>query len=97
VKEYSERPSQPTNSHERSALRKEKEDEEMIRISVKVGSGPARFRVWVQAQSIERALKIAQTLNPDKECKVMFPIDAEEFFVKEESVARMEALGRVAA
>ena len=69
----------------------------MIRISEEVSSGPTRFRVWVQAQSIERALKIVQTLNPAKECKVIFPIDAEGFFVKEESGARMEALGRVAA
>jgi hypothetical protein len=78
-------------------LRKKKENKVMIRISVEVSSGPARFRVWVQAQSIERALKIAQTLSPGKECKVIFPIDAEGFFVKEESGARMEALGTVAA
>ena len=69
----------------------------MIKISVEVSGGPTRFRTWVQAQSIERALKIVQTLNPGKECKVIFPIDAEGFFVKEESVARIEALGTVAA
>jgi hypothetical protein len=85
-----------TNRDERSALLKEKENKEMIRISVEVSSGPARIRVWVQVQSIERALKIAQMLNPSKECKVIFPIYAERFFVKEESVTRMEALGTVA-
>ena len=69
----------------------------MIRISVEVSRGAARFRVWVQAQSIERALKIAQTLNPGKECKVIFPLDSEAFFVKEESVATMGAPGTVAA
>jgi hypothetical protein len=69
----------------------------MIRISEEVSSGLTRFRVWVQAQSIERALKIVQTLNPGKECKVIFPIYAEGFFVKEESGARMEARGTVAA
>jgi hypothetical protein len=68
----------------------------MIRISLEVSSDPARFRVWIQAQSIERALRIAQTLNPGKECNVVFPIDADGFFVKEESGARMEALGTVA-
>jgi hypothetical protein len=87
-----------TKRYERSTLRKEKEEhKEMIRISVEVSSGPARFRVSVQAQSIEQALEIAQTLNPGKECKVTFPIDAEAFFAKEESVARMGAPWMVAA
>jgi hypothetical protein len=69
----------------------------MIRISVEVSNGPARFRVSVQARSIERALEIAQRQNPGKECKVAFPIDAEAFFAKEDSVARVEALGMVGA
>jgi hypothetical protein len=86
-----------TNRDVRSALRKEKESKEMIKISIEVSSGLARFRVSVKAECIERALDIAHTLNPGKECKVIFPIDAEGFFVKEERVARMEALGMVAA
>jgi hypothetical protein len=36
----------------------------MVRISVEVSSGAARFRVSVQAQSIERALEIVQRHNP---------------------------------
>ena len=32
----------------------------MVRISVEVSSGAARFRVMVQAQSIERALEIVE-------------------------------------
>jgi hypothetical protein len=86
-----------TNRDVRSALRKEKESKEMIKISIEVSSGLARFRVSVMAECIERALDIAQTLNPGKECKVIFPIDAEGFIVKEESLPRMEALGMVAA
>ncbi len=69
----------------------------MVRISVEVSSGAARFRVSVQAQSIERALEIVQRQNPGKDCKVRFPIDAEPFFVEEDSVAKVGAVGKVAA
>jgi hypothetical protein len=61
----------------------------MVRISVEVGSGAARFRVMVQAESIERALEIAKRHNPDKECQVTFPLDPEAFFI-EDSVAGVE-------
>jgi hypothetical protein len=55
----------------------------MIRISVQVSSGATRFRVTVEAESIERALEIAERLNPGKACEVTFPIDPETFFVKD--------------
>jgi hypothetical protein len=64
---------------------------EMIRISVQVSSGSARFRVAIQAESIERALEIARRHNPGKECEVNFPIDPEAFFVGE-AVAPVERL-----
>jgi hypothetical protein len=64
---------------------------EMIRISVQVSSGAARFRVMVQAESIERALEIVARQNPGKECEVTFPIDPETFFV-EDSVATVRPL-----
>jgi hypothetical protein len=63
----------------------------MIRISVQVGSGAARFKVAVRAQSIERALEIVARQNPGKECEVTFPIDPETFFV-EDSVATVRQL-----
>jgi hypothetical protein len=63
----------------------------MIRISVQVSSGAARFKVMVQAESIERALEIAERLNPGKACEVTFPIDPETFFV-EDSVATIRQL-----
>jgi hypothetical protein len=53
----------------------------MIRISVKVSSGTARFGVAIQAESIERALEIVARQNPGKECEVAFPIDPGTFFV----------------
>jgi hypothetical protein len=55
----------------------------MVRVSVEVGSGAARFRVMVQAESIERGLEIARSHNPDKEYKVTFPLDPEAFFIEE--------------
>jgi hypothetical protein len=58
----------------------------MIRISVRVSSGAARFRVMVQAESIERALEIVARQNPREECKVTFPIDPETFFVEDSVV-----------
>jgi hypothetical protein len=62
----------------------------MVRISVEVSSGAARFRVMVQAESIERALEIARRYNPGKECRVTFPLDPETFFVRK-PVAGAEA------
>ena len=55
----------------------------MIRISVQVSSSAARFKVAVEAESIERALEIARRHNPGKDCEVKFPIDPETFFVKD--------------
>ena len=58
----------------------------MIRISVQVSSGAARFKVALQAESIERALEIAARQNPCKECEVTFPIHPETFFVEDSVV-----------
>jgi len=38
----------------------------MVRVSVKVSSGTARFRVTIQAESIERALEIVARQTPAK-------------------------------
>jgi hypothetical protein len=69
----------------------------MVRISVKVNSGAACFRVSVQAQSIERALEIVQRQNPGKDCKVRFPIDTEPFFVEEDNATKVGTVRKVAA
>jgi hypothetical protein len=58
----------------------------MVRTSVQVSSGTARFRVAIQAESIERALEIVARQNPGKECEVAFPIDPETFFVEDSVV-----------
>jgi hypothetical protein len=67
----------------------------MVRITMEVSDGGARFSVSVQARSIERALEIVEGRNPGKDCKVRFPIDAEAFF-SEDSVAKVEAVEMVA-
>ncbi len=53
----------------------------MIRISVEVSGGAARYRVAVQAESIRRALEIAEALHPGGDIRVELPIDPEAFFV----------------
>jgi hypothetical protein len=68
----------------------------MIKISIEVRSGTARFNVSVQAESIEGALEIAKRYNSSKECKVVFPIDPKGFFV-EDDLGRDVAVGKIAA
>jgi hypothetical protein len=63
----------------------------MIRISVQVSSSAARFKVAVEAESIEGALEIVARQNPGKDCEVKFPIDPETFFV-EDSVTTVKQL-----
>ena len=55
----------------------------MIRISVELARGVTRYRVAVQAQSIERALEIVEGQNPDFQARVAFPIDPESYFVRD--------------
>lgn len=68
----------------------------MIGVTVQVASGSARFQVAVRAESIRRAVEIAEGLNPGCEARVAFPIDPDAFFVGEpvttaETVERDEA------
>ena len=55
----------------------------MVRVTVEVGRGAIQYRVAVQAESILRALEIAEGMNPGREIKVTFPIDPDSFFVEE--------------
>ena len=55
----------------------------MVRITVEVGNGAARYRVAVQAESIRRVLEIMEGIYPDGDFRVKFPIDPETFFVKD--------------
>ena len=53
----------------------------MIRVSVDVCSGEARFRAAVWAKSIEHALSLVRARYPGGEATVIFPIEPEAFFV----------------
>jgi hypothetical protein len=55
----------------------------VVRITIEVGAGAARYRIAVQAESIRRALEIVEGLNPGNHFRVAFPIDPETFFVKD--------------
>ena len=61
------------------SIRKKKK---MKKIAIEVRSGTTRFKVALLAESIEGALEIVKRYNPGKECKVVFPIDPENFFVR---------------
>ena len=56
---------------------------EMVRIAIEVRSGVARFRVGIQASSIQRAVSLAQNLYSASDVRVIFPIDPEGFFVED--------------
>jgi hypothetical protein len=67
----------------------------MIRITIEVRSGTARFKVSVQAESIEGALEMAKRYNSGKDSKVVFPIDPEGFFL-EDDLSRDGVVGKIA-
>ena len=54
----------------------------MIKVSVELRSGTARFRVEVQAESIQRALSLVGARFPGRTYRVKFPIESEGFFVE---------------
>jgi hypothetical protein len=54
----------------------------MIKVAVEVRSGTARFRVAVQAESIQRALSLVGASFPGRSCRVKFPIEPDGFFVE---------------
>ena len=61
------------------------EQQQMVRISVEVRSGTARFRVGVQAHSIRKALSVVRGRYPHGVVEVAFPIEPEGFFVREQT------------
>jgi hypothetical protein len=55
----------------------------MVKVSVEVRSGTARFRVGVQAESIRKALSMVGGRYPRGEARLVLPIEPEGFFVRE--------------
>jgi hypothetical protein len=52
----------------------------MVKVSLEVRYGAARFRVAVRADTISRAVSIMKARHPARDVRVVFPIDPEEFF-----------------
>jgi hypothetical protein len=57
----------------------------MVKVSVEIRDRTARFRIGVQAQSIEQALSIVRARYPSSLARISFPIDPEGFFVEDNS------------
>ncbi len=55
----------------------------MVRVLIEVRSGTARFRVGVQASSLQRAISLVKGCYSASDVKVVFPIDPEGFFVED--------------
>ena len=58
------------------------EVQEIVKVTIEVRSGGARFRVAVQARSIRRAVSLVGARYQDAEVRVKFPIEPEGFFVE---------------
>ncbi len=56
---------------------------QVVKVSIEVSSGAARFHVAVRAESIQRAASIVATQYPGGDCRVKVPIDSEGFFLNE--------------
>jgi hypothetical protein len=55
----------------------------MVKVSIEVHDGTARFAVAVLAKSIQQALSIVATQYPGSVAKVKYPINPEGFFVED--------------
>ena len=54
----------------------------MIKVSMEVREGAALSKATVQAESIREAVNITKRRHPGREVRVIFPIDAEDFFIE---------------
>ena len=54
----------------------------MIRVSMEVREETALSRATVLAESIREAVSITRGRYPGRDVRVIFPIDAEEFFLE---------------
>jgi hypothetical protein len=55
----------------------------MVKVSMEVRDGAARFGVAVRAESIRRAVSIVEGRYPGRDIGVKFPIDPGSFFVEQ--------------
>jgi hypothetical protein len=73
----------------------------VVKVSIEVRSGTARFSVAVQTQSIQRAVDLVAGRYPKGDLRVKFPMDPEGFFVNDPAararIVQGEQLERIAA
>ena len=55
----------------------------MVKVSIEVHDGTARFTVAVKAQSVRQALSIVAARHPTSVARVKVPINPESFFVED--------------
>lgn len=60
--------------------------QQMVKVSLEVRSGAARFRVGVRAENIRKALSGVEGRYPKSEVKLVLPITPEDFLGREPSV-----------
>jgi hypothetical protein len=65
--------------------------QQMVRISVEVWSGGARFRVGIQAPSIRVALALAGSTYPKREVRVVFPAELQGSLARKPTAPAGEA------
>jgi hypothetical protein len=54
----------------------------MIKVSMEVREGATLSRATVQAESILEAVSITRGYYPGRDVRVIFPIDADDFFIE---------------
>ena len=54
----------------------------MIRVSMEVREGATLSIATVQAESIREAVSLTKEYYPGRDVRVIFPIDAEDFFIE---------------
>ena len=54
----------------------------MIKVSMELREGATLSRATVEAESIREAVSITRGRYPGREVRVIFPIDAEDFFIE---------------
>ncbi len=68
----------------------------MVKVSVQVSNGTARFSVAVRAESIQRAVSLVGGRYPGHEVRVKFPIEPEGFFDEDSTPAGIVEIERPA-
>ena len=59
---------------------------------MEIDGGGGRFRARVWADSIEQAVRLAGSRYPGCEARVLFPIEPETFFGKDEAPVELKVL-----